>query len=111
VLGFFQAAWPLERKPVPMDADTSTWPTVDIFIPSYNEPLSVVRTTVFGALAIDWPKDKIKVYILDDGRREEFRLFCEEVGIEHITRTKNNHAKAGNINAALTNTNGEFVAM
>lgn len=111
VLGFFQAAWPLERKPIPLDPDTSTWPTVDIFIPSYNEPLSVVRTTVFGALAIDWPKDKIKVYILDDGKREEFRLFCEEVGIEHITRTKNNHAKAGNINAALTKTNGEFVAI
>jgi cellulose synthase (UDP-forming) len=110
-LGFFQAAWPLERKPIPLDPDSSTWPTVDIFIPSYNEPLSVVRTTVFGALAIDWPKDKINVYVLDDGRRDEFRLFCEEVGVGHITRTENNHAKAGNINAALTKTNGEFVAI
>lgn len=111
VLGFIQTAWPLERKPVPMSNDLTEWPTVDIFVPTYNEPLSVVRNTVFAALAIDWPKDKINVYILDDGRREEFRLFAEEAGVIHVTRTDNKHAKAGNINAALKNTHGEYVAI
>ena len=42
------------------------------------------------------------VYVLDDGRREEFRKFCEEADIGYITRTDNKHAKAGNINHALT---------
>lgn len=111
LLGFFQTAWPLERNPIPMAEDRSTWPTVDIFIPTYNEPLKVVKPTVLAALAIDWPEDKIKVYILDDGRREEFREFAASVGVTHLTRPDNNHAKAGNINHALKVTHGEYVAI
>lgn len=111
VFGYFQTAWPLERKPVPMQPDPTTWPSVDIFIPTYNEPLKVVRSTTFAAMAIDWPKDKIKVYILDDGRRDEFAEFAKTAGVGYITRTDNKHAKAGNINAALKVTHGEYVAI
>ncbi|MEB0111057.1 UDP-forming cellulose synthase catalytic subunit [Variovorax sp. RTB1] len=111
LLGYVQTAWPLGRKPVPMPADPAVWPTIDVFIPTYNEPLSVVRPTVLAAQAIDWPRDKINIFVLDDGRREEFRVFCEAVGVAHVTRTDNKHAKAGNINAALKNTSGEFVAI
>ena len=49
VLGYFQVAWPLHRKPMPLPEDQSLWPSVDVFIPTYNEPLSVVRTTVLAA--------------------------------------------------------------
>ena len=111
LLGYVQTAWPLERKPVPLPEDTALWPTIDLFIPTYNEPMSVVRPTVLAAQSIDWPRDKIKIFVLDDGRREEFRVFCEEVGVTHVTRDNNRHAKAGNINAALKNTTGEFVAI
>ncbi|QYY34197.1 UDP-forming cellulose synthase catalytic subunit (plasmid) [Cupriavidus pinatubonensis] len=111
LLGYFQTAWPLQRKPMPMPRDLADWPTVDIFIPTYNEPLSVVKPTVFAAMSLDWPRDKINVYVLDDGRRDEFRQFCEEVGVKHITRDNNRHAKAGNINAALAHTTGEYVAI
>jgi len=31
-----QNAWPLDRKPVPLPDDVSLWPTVDVYIPSYN---------------------------------------------------------------------------
>jgi cellulose synthase (UDP-forming) len=110
-IGFFQTAWPLERKPVPLPPDQDQWPTVDIFIPTYNEPLKVVKPTVLAALAIDWPKDKIKVYILDDGKRTEFEDFANEVGVTHLTRTDNHHAKAGNINRALEKTSGEYIAI
>ena len=111
LLGYFQTAWPLQRKPEPMPANVDDWPTVDIFIPTYNEPLSVVKPTVFAAMSLDWPREKINVYVLDDGRREEFRAFCEKVGVAHVTRDNNFHAKAGNINAALAHTKGEYVAI
>lgn len=111
VLGYFQTVWPLGRKPAPLPEDTADWPTVDIFIPSYNEPLSVVRPTVLAALAVDWPRDKVRVYILDDGRRDEFKRFAEEVGVTHMIRPDNKHAKAGNINHALTKTHGEYIAI
>lgn len=111
VFGYFQTAWPLERKPVPMPADPATWPTVDVLIPTYNEPLKVVRTTVYAALAMDWPKDKLRVFILDDGKREEFRAFAEEAGAEYVIRSRNKHAKAGNINNALRYSKAEYVAI
>lgn len=111
VLGYFQTVWPLERKPVPLPADSSTWPTVDLYIPTYNEELSIVRASVLGALAIDWPKDKLNIFILDDGRRDQFRQFAELTGVGYITRSDNNHAKAGNLNHAMTKTNAEFVAI
>lgn len=110
-LSYFQSAWPLHRKPILMPADISTWPSIDLYIPTYNEPLSVVRQTVLTAKAQDWPADRLKIYVLDDGRRDEFRAFCEEVGVGYLTRQGNQHAKAGNINAALSRTNGEFIAI
>ena len=82
VLGYFQVIWPLNRQPVPLPKDTTQWPTVDLFVPTYNEELSVVKNTIYAALGIDWPKDKIKIWILDDGGRAEFRQFADEVGVE-----------------------------
>lgn len=111
MLGYFQVLWPLNRKPASLPRDLAEWPTVDIYIPTYNEPLKVVRPTVLAALDIDWPKDKIKVYVLDDGKRQQFKEFCDEVGATHLTRSNSKHAKAGNLNAALKKTNGEFVAI
>lgn len=81
VLGYFQVIWPLNRQPVPLPKDTTQWPTVDLFVPTYNEDLSVVKNTIYAALGIDWPKDKIKIWILDDGGRAEFRQFADEVGV------------------------------
>jgi cellulose synthase (UDP-forming) len=60
---------------------------------------------------IDWPADKLKVYILDDGKREEFRKFAEEAGIGYMTRSDNKHAKAGNINRALGRLDAPFVTI
>lgn len=111
VLGYVQTAWPLQRKPVILPRDTSTWPTVDVFIPSYNEALSIVKLSIFAAQAIDWPADKLRVYVLDDGRREDFREFCEQIGVGYVTRDNNRHAKAGNLNEALKVTDGEYIAM
>ena len=111
ILGYFQTIRPLGRRPVALPSDVRTWPTVDVFIPTYNEPLSVVRATVLAALAIDYPAHKMNVIVLDDGRRDEFREFAAAVGVGYLTRETNAHAKAGNINHALEHTHGEFIAI
>lgn len=110
-LGYFQVLWPLNRKPAPLPRDTSHWPTVDIYIPTYNEPLKVVRPTILAALDMDWPADKLRVYVLDDGKRPQFKELCDEVGATHLTRSNSKHAKAGNLNAAMPKTQGEFIAI
>ncbi|MDO4936542.1 MAG: UDP-forming cellulose synthase catalytic subunit [Sutterellaceae bacterium] len=111
VLGYFQVCWVLDRKPTPLPADRNTWPTVDIFIPTYNESLEVIKPTVFAALNLDWPQDKLRVHLLDDGSREAFAVFAQSVGVNYIKRIEHNHAKAGNINHALGLTSGEFIVI
>ncbi len=111
VLGYFQVCWVLDRKPWPLPQDRATWPTVDIFIPTYNESLEVIKPTVYAALNLDWPKDKIAVHLLDDGSREAFAEFAQTVGVNYIKRKEHNHAKAGNINHALGITSGEFIVV
>lgn len=111
LLGYFQVCFPLNRESIPLPDNKEEWPDVDIFIPTYNEPFTVVKNTVYGALALDWPKDKLHVWLLDDGARDEFRKFADESGICYVARETHEHAKAGNINNALKIANGEFVAI
>ena len=84
-------------------------PSVDVYIPTYNEPLEVLEKTITGALCLDYPN--ISIWVLDDGRRPWLKAFCERKGVGYINRPDNLHAKAGNINHALTRTNAEFVAI
>jgi cellulose synthase (UDP-forming) len=111
ILGYMQTAWPLHRKPIPMPSDASAWPHVDLLIPTYNEPLALVRYTALAAINIDYPPDKLHVYILDDGSRSDFEEFAREAGIGYLTRAEHHHAKAGNINHALSTMSSPFVAI
>lgn len=87
----------------------ATLPTVDVFIATYNEPLSVLEKTMVGAAGLDWPAEKLRVWVLDDGRRDWLRDYAESRGMGYLRRDNNAHAKAGNINAALKRTDGDFV--
>jgi len=84
-------------------------PEVDVFIPTYNEPLDVLEKTILGAQAIDYPNKT--VWVLDDGRREALRAYCERQGVRYLTRPDNLHAKAGNLNHALQHAQGAFVCV
>ncbi|MDR3777416.1 MAG: UDP-forming cellulose synthase catalytic subunit [Terracidiphilus sp.] len=110
-LGYIQTVWPLHRKPIPLPPDVSAWPHVDVLIPTYNESLALVRYTALAAINIDYPPEKLHVYILDDGSRKEFEEFSREAGVGYITRVEHGHAKAGNINHALTTMDSPFVAI
>ena len=84
-------------------------PGVDVLIPTYSEPLDVLEKTITGALCLDYPN--FKVWVLDDGRRTWLKEFCEAKGVGYLTRPDTAHAKAGNINHALTKTDADFVAV
>ncbi|MEM9510233.1 MAG: glycosyltransferase, partial [Cyanobacteria bacterium P01_E01_bin.35] len=84
-------------------------PTVDILIPTYNEPDFIVKRTIMGCQAINY--ERKRVYVLDDTRRQSIRQLAEELGCHYITRPDNSHAKAGNLNNALRQTHGELVVV
>ncbi|AAC07360.1 UDP-forming cellulose synthase catalytic subunit [Aquifex aeolicus] len=132
LLGIFFSIRPIDRKAIKVDMESL--PTVDVFIPTYNEPPEIPETTALAAINMDYPSDKFNVYILDDGgtkqrlndpdpeRREYFRKRAEELksfverlrklgykNIHYLTREKNVHAKAGNINEALKKTKGDLI--
>ncbi len=85
--------------------------TVDVLITTYNEPISMVLETARAAQAIRYPHT---TWILDDGDRAELAAAAREAGIGYVTRSaswddKPRHAKAGNLNNALMETEGEFL--
>jgi cellulose synthase (UDP-forming) len=108
IAGYFQTAIVRRNRPVPLDLPPTELPTVDVFIPTYNEPPDVLLPTILGALAMDYPNKR--VWVLDDGRREEIRALCARVGAGYLDRPDNKGAKAGNINAALPRTEGALIA-
>ncbi|MEO0541564.1 MAG: glycosyltransferase, partial [Cyanobacteria bacterium P01_A01_bin.105] len=117
LLTYFQKVKLRTRQPVDLgQTPQGQWPTVDIYIPTYNEDVAIVRKTALAALAVAYPEAKKQVYVLDDGRaekyrhrRQQLRQMCHELGCELLTRDNNDHAKAGNINTALTRTQGDLV--
>lgn len=119
---------PLNRKPYPLPENRELWPTVDVMVPSYNEDASILNVTLLAALQMDYPKEKLNVYLLDDGgtdqrcshsdpeisegaraRRKQLQEMCKKLGVNYLAREKNIHAKAGNLNAGLQHSNGELV--
>jgi cellulose synthase (UDP-forming) len=84
-------------------------PTVDVFLPTFNEGLEVLERSIIAARAIDYPR--FQLWVLDDGQRDWLRDFCAAKGVGYIRRPDRDHAKAGNLNHALTVTNGELVAV
>jgi cellulose synthase (UDP-forming) len=89
--------------------DGSFQPSVDILIPTYDEPVFILRRTIIGCQAIEYANKKI--YLLDDTRRTEVKQMAAELGCEYMTRPDNRYAKAGNLNHAIAKTNSELIVV
>jgi len=71
LLSIFVNVDPLERKPLPLPKDEDLLPTVDVMIPTYNEEPDLLEVTLLSALDMEYPKSKMKVYLLDDGGTDQ----------------------------------------
>jgi len=104
-LYFFDLWDPTSRaEPPPPTEDIS----VDVFIPTYNEDVSLLHRTILAAKEMRLPHE---TYVLDDGGRPEVRRLAEGLGVRYIARPQREHAKAGNINYALARTSGELIVI
>jgi len=126
LISMFINIWPINRGGLSIKNWKGELPTVDVFIPTYMEADEIIKITCTAAKNMDYPKDKFKVYILDDGgtvqkrndpdteteawdRHYRLRTLAKELGVEYITRERNINAKSGNLNHALAHTNGELI--
>ncbi|WP_239151461.1 glycosyltransferase family 2 protein [Virgisporangium aurantiacum] len=108
----------LAYEPRPDAPEVYTWrrklatrelaPTIDVLITVYGEPLEIVLVTIRAARDMDVAH---RTWVLDDGDSDLLRAACAEEGVDYLRRTEHSHAKAGNINAALKRTTGEFVVI
>ena len=100
----------LEKKTLG-DLPKKEIPFVDVLICTYNEPLYLLEMTIAGAVNMRYPGGRFQVHVCDDGRRSELEELCRSYRIGYITRGDNEGAKAGNINHALSVTQGELFAV
>ncbi len=82
--------------------------TVDVFITVCGEPIDIVVGTIRAARDMHLPH---RTWVLDDGGSDELRDICQDEGVGYLRRNDRAHAKAGNVNAGLARTDGEFVAI
>ena len=52
-----------------------------------------------------------RTWVLDDGRDDALAQICDADGVGYLRRDDRRDAKAGNINAALARTTGEYVVV
>lgn len=103
-----------DRQPQAQRAELSVkardyYPSVDILIPTYDEPLHILKRTIIGCQALDY--DHVQIYLLDDTRRPAVRELAATLNCQYLTRPNNLYAKAGNLNHALEFCQGELVVV
>lgn len=87
--------------------DRDDLPLVDVFIPTVNEGLDILKPTIDAALELEWPQ--LIVWVLDDGGRPWLEDYCQSCGVRYLKRNTSRGFKAGNINNALGKSDGEFI--
>jgi cellulose synthase (UDP-forming) len=102
---FYFTVWKPKTRTAP---DPITGRTVDVFIPTKDESVSVLRKTLLACRDIKYPH---RTLVLDDGNRSEVKALAEELGCVYLAREEHKGAKAGNLNFGLEHSTAEFIAI
>jgi cellulose synthase/poly-beta-1,6-N-acetylglucosamine synthase-like glycosyltransferase len=93
-------------------------PRVTVQIPIYNERY-VAQRVIDAIVALDWPRDKLQIQVLDDSNDDTVTIVAETVRryrragleIQHLHRTNRIGYKAGALSEGMRHATGEFVAI
>ncbi|MDQ1644039.1 MAG: hypothetical protein QOJ50_223 [Cryptosporangiaceae bacterium] len=83
-------------------------PAIDVFVTACGEPLPVVLATLRAARDMTLAH---RTWVLDDGRDDALERLCAAEDVGYLRRDGRSGAKAGNVNAALARTGGEYVVI
>lgn len=104
-----------KKKPV---YDPETTPKVTVQLPMFNE-LYVAERIIETVAAFEYPADKFQIQVLDDSTDETKDVIAKKVAevaargvnIQHIHRVDRVGYKAGALDAAMDQVEGEFIAI
>jgi len=82
--------------------------SVDVILPTYNEPEWLVEKACSAMVNIRYPH---KTYLLDDGNNPAYQRIAVKNGAIYIARNDKKDYKAGNINNILGSSDGEIIAV
>lgn len=109
---FFLVTFFEKKKKIVKNPDfieLSYYPTVSVAVPVYNEESTIIKTTK-SLLALDYPKDKLKIYIVNDGSKDNtwniVQQFKDNPNI--ILINKENGGKHTAVNLAIEKSDSEF---
>jgi len=89
-----------------------TLPTVDVFLPSAGEDMSILENTYYWVSKLKWPQGKLNVYVLDDSAREKVRFMARKFGFHYVCRPNHGYMKkAGNLRYGLAKSKGSLIAI
>lgn len=93
----------------------ASYPTVAVAVPVYNEDPELIEKNLSRLTEMDYPKEKLKFYLLDDstneGIRQGLKSFSARHGITYIHREKRTGFKAGALNNMMAICKEDFVAI
>ena len=98
--------------------DLANAPKVTIQLPMYNE-MYVADRIIDTIAEFDYPREKFQIQVLDDSTDETKDIIAKKVAevaarginIQHIHRTDRTGYKAGALDAAMDQVEGEFIAI
>ena len=109
--GLVQSIWPLKRAPAALPGDQGKWPAVDVFILCDDQPYAAIKLTAIASGKLDWPRKKLKIYLVDGVRRDDLYVLAASIGAHYLPHlgAPDNHTSF--INQSLPSTSGEFIAV
>jgi len=98
--------------------DPNNTPKVTVQLPMFNE-LYVAERIIETVAAFDYPADKLQIQVLDDSTDETQEVIAKKVAevaargvnIQHIHRVDRTGYKAGALDDAMDQVEGEFIAI
>lgn len=105
-------------RPLAMPAPPAEWPVVTVQLPVYNERY-VAERLLLAAAAIDYPRDRLEIQVLDDSvdetsaivARKAEELRATGLDVAHVRRERREGFKAGALANGLGRARGDLLAI
>lgn len=118
ILAFLYLHHRRDAPPTPPSPHRSELPPVTVQVPVYNER-HVIERVIDAVAALDYPRDRLQIQILDDSDDETTRLAhdraahhrTEGIDIQVLHRPERSGFKAGALSWGLARASGDYIAI